>query len=84
MLSLALYDLVYIMMSMILFGLPNIFHRFIRPQCLLLLTGVYSSLESSELYKLCVPVLLPLAQIGMTGRCIVHVVKEMLNKELGF
>lgn len=51
MLVLSCYDTLYILANVNIFGLPNIFR----------------SLEDMELYKRAVPVLLPIAQIGMTG-----------------
>jgi len=51
MLSLAVCDLLYVLLSIALFGLPNI----------------VNSVSQSNLYMHLVPVFLPLAQIGLTG-----------------
>jgi len=51
MLVLSCYDILFILANVIIFGLPQIFE----------------SMESSGVYKQAVPVLLPLAQIGLTG-----------------
>jgi len=51
MLVLAIYDILYIFINIIIFGLPNIF----------------ASVEEGSIYKNAVPILLPIAQIGLTG-----------------
>merc|ERR1719206_313081 len=51
MLSLAIFDLLYILMSIMLFSLPTL----------------YPSIRRISVYAYLVPVLLPLAQIGLTG-----------------
>ena len=71
MLVLACYDILYIFVNIIIFGLPNIFSRLIFSMTRNDILSQVFSMEGDSLYMSSVPILLPIAQIGLTGEHIV-------------